>query len=129
MEKVTLPKEVCEAIEQLRDELVTDFGIVDFSYLQEQYPEQARVISNYCSPFYGNSLDVYLKAILYGYTYKKEPEEKLLERFLNIRESLNKRNDIFGELQLIAELDGIRETVRLLSEKYPELEELLKKID
>lgn len=81
--KVTLPKEVAEAIEEIRSEGFTDYAIVTttdaFSPTPPCYPEQAS--EELASWTRGGNHDLLLSALVNGYEVEQSPEEELREYY------------------------------------------------
>lgn len=85
-EKVTLPREVAEAIEKARSKSWADADLMDITnFIDESYqPSDGpyRSIGEYISDVYlEENLPKYMSALVNGYDVEESPEEKLREYY------------------------------------------------
>lgn len=112
MEKVTVPKEVAEAIEGLRDQGTTIsniFRMVEHGvFVEEVHP---------ITKHFRNDLDELMRALVIGYQVEQTPEEKLREYYDNIKrlsEKAHAEADHDYESEMLSEMLGIKTTVDIL---------------
>lgn len=86
MSKVTLPKEVAEAIEHVWDKVMNGMGpkdsiklmwLTNWRTLDIHFPEQEPILSEY---FRKNPVN-YVEALVNGYEVEETPEDKLLAEY------------------------------------------------
>lgn len=84
MSKVTLPKEVGEAIENLRDFGFTDYGIIVESAdttRKGNEIDELRIIRKFTFESEGDGAQIILQALVNGYEVEETPEDKLLAEY------------------------------------------------
>lgn len=119
-EKVTLPREVAEAIEKARSKSWAEADLMDITnFIDESYqPSDGpyRPIGEYISDVYlEENLPKYMSALVNGYNVEKSPEEKLRNIFEEYRANYRstedwERDNAYAEGVLF----GIEETLELL---------------
>lgn len=95
--KVEIPREVAEAIEQLRESDLSDHGIMHFidrsnDVVDSKRRESFKVLRRFTfldSAHYTNGCDFLINALVNGYTIEQSPEEKLAEGIMKICEEFN----------------------------------------
>jgi Protein of unknown function (DUF1642) len=110
--RVTLPREVAEAIEDLRKDHYDNRALID-----EIYEGAARpVLQAYAEA----NFDTLLNALVNGYEIEKSPEDKVREYYEEIREVFKSTIDgSYDEEYLRGIMHGVVKTLNLLGIKVP----------
>jgi hypothetical protein len=116
-EKVMLPKEVAEAIENLREDWqtanllnagefvrVTNPSLLDLDESHAGYP-----IAKYLSADFTNNYPKYTSAIINGYEIARTPEERVLEYYLELHSKM--LGTFAPRREEAAEIAGIEKTL------------------
>jgi hypothetical protein len=118
MNKVTIPREVAEAIEELRNAGMSNWAIIAIANDPSEY---SYVIGEKCLGKYSTTLsrfkerDKLLGALVNGYEIEQTPEERLRDIFIDVaNKRLSARSD--GEYY-VGMMDGIRTALNTLSIK------------
>jgi len=92
MEKVTVPKEVAEAIENARRRGASDFVILNRA-VNGVVTVSNEIIRKWAFGQDGGSPDLLMRAIVNGYEIEKSPEEKLRNIFEEYRANYRSTED------------------------------------
>lgn len=118
MNKVTIPREVAEAIEELRNAGMSNWAIIAIANDPSEY---SYVIDEKCLGEYSTTLsrfkerDKLLEALVNGYQIEPTPEERLRDIFIDVaNERLSAGSD--GEYY-VGMMDGIRTALNTLGIK------------
>lgn len=109
MKKIEIPREVAEAIEALRAEKYSNFGIIDL-YVNGEYG------ARYKHTLRKIATDDLMTALVVGYVIEKTPEEKREEAYESIRKQYNNAYYLYDEDGDIYR-DGIEDTLDWLDIK------------
>ena len=118
MNKVTIPREVAEAIEELRNVGMSNWAIIAIANDPSEY---SYVIDEKCLGEYSTTLsrfkerDKLLGALVNGYEIEQTPEERLRDIFIDVaNERLSARS---GGEYYVGMMDGIRTALNTLGIK------------
>jgi hypothetical protein len=114
-EKVLLPREVAEAIENVRKRLgLSDEVILYKTYINGWEAEWTEVLNANGD---GNKAFLIAKALVNGYEIEETPEEKLRQYYSNVNEEFN---ELLGsDSRLYGVLEGIENTLDILGIEIP----------
>ena len=118
--KVVLPKDVAEAIENLRDFGLTDYGIIVESAdttRKGNEIDELRIIRKFTFESEGDGAQIILQALVNGYEVEQTPEDRLREYYEKVEiESFraNTKKQWHHEAELMGRLVGVRTTLRIL---------------
>jgi hypothetical protein len=121
MTRVTLPREVAEAIETLKQQGYTEYGIITLADDRPYCISEEKVIFDYLHQNFAENSVKLMSALVNGYEIEKSPEEKVREYYNKSRETLGfYMNDAtYNEGYYDGVLDGIKTTLDLLEIKVP----------
>ncbi len=117
MNKVTIPREVAEAIEELRNAGMSNWAIIAIANDPSEY---SYVIDEKCLGEYSTTLsrfkgDKLLVALVNGYEIEQTPEERLRDIFID---AANERlSAMSGGEYYVGMMDGIRTALNTLGIK------------
>jgi hypothetical protein len=125
--RVTLPREVAEALDSLREKGYSNFTILSY-VINEKYiahlPEITTIVKAYERDDF--SFDTLLNALVNGYEIEKSPEELEAERKEKVRELYDKALENYAALPASPEsayydglTQGILKTLETLDIKIP----------
>lgn len=107
MNKVTIPREVAEAIEELRNAGLSNWAIIAIA--NDPSGEYSTTLSRF------KERDKLLAALVNGYEIEQTPEERLREIFIDVaNERLSASSD---GVYYIGMMDGIRTAINILGIK------------
>jgi hypothetical protein len=116
--RVTLPREVAEAIEKLRENGVRNFAIIHSALKLSEASTEEKVISDWVAKNYQDNLDALIIALVNGYEIEKSPEDKVREYFDSIHERLySEELSREKRFALNSELYAVVKTLNLLGIK------------
>lgn len=117
--RVTIPKEVAEAIEGMRRKLTNLLIVVSVyggvSYTETPYIREIEILRHYFIST--DSEDLLLSALVNGYEVEQSPEEQLREYYGNIveyEECWREVSDFDAVNECMAERDGVINTLGIL---------------
>lgn len=120
--RVTLPREVAEALDSLREKGYSNFTILSY-VINEKYiahlPEITTIVKAYERDDF--SFDMLLNALVNGYEIEKSPEDKVREYYDSVLNRLYTEglDDQERRYVLESEAYGILRTLDLLEIKIP----------
>jgi hypothetical protein len=118
--RVTLPREVAEAIEKLRENGVRNFAIIHSALKLSEASTEEKVISDWVAENYQDNLDALIIALVNGYEIEKSPEDKVREYYNYAQDRYDLSNNGSSEEDYFAGvLKGIEITLNLLDIKIP----------
>lgn len=112
--KVTLPREVAEAIEKLRSITWTDYGMLSAVRNAPENPN-AVTVSEWAFGEGSGSPDLLMRALVNGYEVEKTPEEKVREYY--DRYNPEYATTLFTEELFTGRRQGVYNTLDLLGIK------------
>jgi hypothetical protein len=84
--RVTLPREVAEAIEKIREKGGRNYVIVRAAIKLSEASAEEKVISDWVIKNFQDNLDALIIALVNGYEIEKSPEDKVREFFESCRQ-------------------------------------------
>jgi DNA-binding Lrp family transcriptional regulator len=118
--RVTLPREVAEAIEKLRENGVRNFAIIHSALKLSEASAEEKVISDWVTENFQDNLDALIIALVNGYEIEKSPEDKVREYYEEMREVFKSTIDgSYDEEYLRGIIHGVVKTLNLLDIKIP----------
>lgn len=115
MEKVTLPKEVAEAIDRLRASGKSNMQIVADTLCGSVYPETDNFIIRKFLQKDGLNDQLILSALVNGYTIARTPEERIRDYYDEIMKLWEKNDDVFQQGYYEGSYDAINTVLGILS--------------
>ena len=108
MEKINLPKEVAEAIEDFRRTQSLNRYILSKAYINDMDDnanERVKVVHKFCSE--NSNFEMFLQALVNGYEIEQTPEEKLRELYKKWTEQhetgvIDRQDEISGMVQTLS---------------------------
>ena len=115
--KPTLPREVASAIESLREEKVSNYGIMRISH-GAIFESPALILKRYAfEGEHGGTPDLLMSALINGYEVEQSPEDKLREYYDKCRENWMKQYDAkeYGQSEYLnGQAVGVSTTLHIL---------------
>jgi Protein of unknown function (DUF1642) len=119
--RVTLPREVAEAIETLKQQGYTEYGIVTLADDNADLcGGEEKLIHDYVNEnFYENSVKL-MSALVNGYEIEKSPEDKVRDYYEGLIETkTDSLNDPYTRELAAYEASAVVKTLNLLEIKIP----------
>jgi hypothetical protein len=114
--RVTLPREVAEAIEDLRNKGWRNTYLMRIPFTSSVSGTSSDIIRQYAV----DNLETYMSALVNGYEIEKSPEDKVREYYEEMREVFKSTIDgSYDEEYLRGIMHGVVKTLNLLGIKVP----------
>jgi hypothetical protein len=104
--KITLPREVAEAINNLLESGGERAGIIEY------HAKNPNGWAGECKPLNGLDLDTLIQALYYGYEIEKSPEDKVREYYEGYETCTPELAGMYAGIR-----EGVRQTLNLLGIK------------
>jgi hypothetical protein len=118
--RVTLPREVAEAIERLREKGLTNYGFMNHALNLDRNCAETRIISGWLDENFHANFEVLMIALVNGYEIEKSPEDKVREYYEGLIETkTDSLNDPYTRELAAYEASAVVKTLNLLDIKIP----------